>query len=46
MVILTIGIDLAKNVFAVRGINEAGKSELALAGAQTKRCEFCSMFCR
>jgi transposase len=28
MAILTVGIDLAKNVFAVHGINEAGKPEL------------------
>ena len=28
MTILTVGIDLAKNVFAVHGINEAGKAEL------------------
>ena len=28
MVILTVGIDLAKNVFAVHGVNEAGKAEL------------------
>ena len=26
--ILTVGIDLAKNVFAVRGVNEAGKADL------------------
>ena len=28
MSILTVGIDLAKNVFAVHGINGAGKPEL------------------
>lgn len=28
MPILTVGIDLAKNVFAVHGINESGASEL------------------
>jgi len=28
MAILTVGIDLAKNVFAVHGVNGAGKSEL------------------
>lgn len=28
MSIITIGIDLAKNIFAVHGVNEAGKSEL------------------
>lgn len=30
MAILTIGIDLAKNVFAGHGISEAGKPELIL----------------
>jgi transposase len=30
MAILTVGIDLAKNVFAVHGINEAGKPQLVL----------------
>ena len=28
MSILYVGIDLAKNVFAVHGVNEAGKPEL------------------
>ena len=28
MNIITIGIDLAKNVFAVHGVNESGKAEL------------------
>lgn len=28
MAIMTIGIDLAKNVFAVHGVNEPGKPEL------------------
>ena len=28
MTILTVGIDLAKNVFAVHGVNEAGRPEL------------------
>lgn len=28
MAILTVGIDLAKNVFAVCGVNEAGQAEL------------------
>jgi transposase len=28
MAILTVGIDLAKNVFALHGVNEAGKAEL------------------
>lgn len=28
MAIVTVGIDLAKNVFAVHGINKAGKPEL------------------
>lgn len=28
MSIITIGIDLAKNIFAVHGVNESGKAEL------------------
>ena len=28
MNIIVIGIDLAKNIFAVHGINESGKAEL------------------
>ena len=28
MAIVTVGIDLAKNVFAVHGVNETGKAEL------------------
>jgi hypothetical protein len=28
MTILTVGIDLAQNVLAVRGVNEAGRAEL------------------
>ena len=28
MTIITIGIDLAKNIFAVHGVNENGKPEL------------------
>ena len=28
MAILTLGIDLAKNVFALHGVNQAGKPEL------------------
>lgn len=28
MAILTVGIDLAKNVFAVHGVNESGRAEL------------------
>ncbi len=28
MTILTVGIDLAKNVFAVHGVNQAGRPEL------------------
>ncbi len=29
MAIVTVGIDLAKNVFAVHGVDEAGKAALA-----------------
>ena len=28
MSIITVGIDLAKNIFAVHGVNEIGKAEL------------------
>lgn len=28
MTILTVGIDLAKNVFAVHGVNESGAAQL------------------
>lgn len=28
MSIVTLGIDLAKNVFALHGVNEAGRAEL------------------
>jgi len=28
MPIITIGIDLAKNIFAVHGVNESGRAEL------------------
>ncbi len=28
MAIITVGIDLAKNVFAVHGVNDTGKAEL------------------
>ena len=31
MAIITIGIDLAKNVFAVHGVDELGKPTLVLA---------------
>ena len=31
MAILTVGIDLAKNVFALHGVNEAGKPEFLQA---------------
>ena len=33
MAILYVGIDLAKNVFAVHGVNEAGKRRAACARA-------------
>ena len=28
MTIITIGIDLAKNIFAMHGVNESGRAEL------------------
>ena len=33
MTILTVGIDLAKDVFAAHGINEAGRPDLRLRSA-------------
>jgi transposase len=36
MAILTVGIDLAKNVFALHGVNEAGKPELLPRVARAK----------
>jgi transposase len=33
MTILTVGIDLAKNVFAVHGVNEASRAELVRPAA-------------
>lgn len=35
--ILYVGIDLAKNVFAVHGVNEVGKSELVHPSAARAR---------
>ena len=37
MSIVTIGIDLAKNVFAVHGVNEAGKPDLAACATDDER---------
>lgn len=40
MTIVTVGIDLAKNVFAVHGVNAAGKPELVRPDvSRTKRLE-------
>ena len=39
MNIITIGIDLAKNVFAVHGVNENGKAELVKP--KVPRDQFC-----
>ncbi|MBY0469302.1 MAG: hypothetical protein K2Q07_10030 [Burkholderiaceae bacterium] len=39
MTILTVGIDLAKNVFAVHGVNEAGKAELVRPPIGTRSTE-------
>ena len=33
MTIITIGIDLAKNIFAVHGVNESGHGELVKPAA-------------
>ena len=42
MTILTVGIDLAKNVFAVHGVNEAGRSlmewKTCASRSGTSRC--------
>ena len=35
MAIVTVGIDLAKNVFALHGVNEAGHVDLNLKTAAT-----------
>jgi transposase len=39
MTIVTIGIDLAKNVFAVHGVNEAGKAELVRPAVKREQLE-------
>jgi len=45
MSIITMGIDLAKNIFAVHGVNQDGKAELIkpkLARDQPNACRPCS----
>ena len=37
MTIVTIGIDLAKNIFAVHGVNAAGKPELVRSDVRRTR---------
>lgn len=37
MSIITIGIDLAKNIFAVHGVNEQGKAELVKPKVQREQ---------
>ena len=37
MSIITVGIDLAKNIFAVHGVNEAGKPELIKTAEAAQR---------
>ena len=36
MTVVTVGIDLAKNVFAVHGVNAAGKAVLVKEGANKR----------
>ena len=36
MNIITIGIDLAKNIFAVHGVNESGKAETGQTESTTR----------
>ena len=52
MGIITVGIDLAKNIFAVHGVNEAGKPDLCqgkapdvkfVAAYVVKRLFFCNL---
>ena len=40
MSIIVIGIDLAKNIFAVHGINESGKAELDSAVTRCAKVGF------
>ena len=37
MAIVTVGIDLAKNVFAVHGVDETGKASAGASGGQVRR---------
>ncbi len=39
MAIVFVGIDLAKNVFAVHGVNEAGRPELVRSGLPRARLQ-------
>jgi hypothetical protein len=39
MAILTVGIDLAKNVFAVHGVGESGKPELKRPSVPRASCD-------
>ena len=39
MTIVCVGIDLAKNVFAVHGINEAGRPELVRPAVQRNKLQ-------
>jgi transposase len=38
MTILTVGTDLAKNVFAAHGVNEAGRTELCVRPCRATSC--------
>jgi transposase len=38
MTLIAMGIDLAKNVFAVHGVDEAGKAALVRSSVRQVRC--------
>lgn len=44
MAIVTVGIDLAKNVFAVHGVDESGKA--VLIRPSVKRAALCELVAR
>lgn len=46
MVIVTVGIDLAKNVFGVHGVNEVGKPALVRPRCHAPNCSNALPICR
>ena len=46
MAIVYVGIDLAKNVFAVHGVDEAGKAALVRPACRAPSCMSWSPRCR